>query len=116
MLLPSSSVTLGVPDEKSDGATSDVAVLLPILSAFFCWISFDMRSAGRASITFSATVGNSSKTVIVQSSWFCWNLLRRLCLVNKRSLLSGAMGAYFSFAILSLATRSRVSLIFEMMY
>lgn len=68
MLLPSSSVTLGVPDERSDGAISDVIALLPVFSAFFCWISFDMRSAGRASIIFSVTVGNSSRTVIVQSS------------------------------------------------
>lgn len=83
MLFPSSSATLGVPEEKSEGAASDVGPDMPALSAFFCCISLEIRSAGSASITFSATVGNNSRTVIVQSSWFCWNLRRRLLQVNS---------------------------------
>lgn len=76
-LLRSSSGRLGETELRSDPVASP-AFSRANLSARFCWSSLVNSSTGRASIIFSAAVGNNARTVYVQSVWFCSNRRRKL--------------------------------------
>jgi len=79
MLLPSSSVVwvsdmLGGVDDPRLWSDLDVVDEL-----FICCMSYVIFSVFMASRMFVVAVGSSARTVNVQSSWFCSNRRRRLC-------------------------------------